>query len=76
MFGIQIKNDGPFHVIYDNESVMKNSTNIKYSKNKKNSSLSYNYVRWDFAACIVNIYWINIIINFANDLSKQKGDSS
>ena len=53
MFGIQLgsndvtKEDDAAYVFCDNETVVKNSTLVESTLNKKHSSIPYHFVRWN-----------------------------
>ena len=68
MFGIPIS--GPTDVYCDNESVVKNSTLVESTLNKKHNSIAYHYVRWNVAAEVVRISWIDGQYNLADAFTK------
>ena len=76
MFGIPI--DGFTAVLTDNESVMKNTSKIDSSLNKKHSSIPYHAVRWSVAAGVLRVGWVitheNIADAFTKRLRAQKRD--
>jgi hypothetical protein len=57
MSGILIVKDHVTNVFCDNESVVKNSTNVESVLNKKKSSIAYHYVRWVVAAGVITVTW-------------------
>jgi hypothetical protein len=61
----------PAYVYCDNQSVVKNSTLIESTLNKKHSSLAYHYVRWHVAARIVSLSWISTHDNIADTFTKS-----
>jgi len=63
--------DLPAYVYCDNQSVVKNSTLIESTLNKKHSSLAYHYVRWHVAAHIISLSWISTHDNIADTLTKS-----
>ena len=69
MFGIPI--DGPAKIFCDNESVVKNSSILSSTLNKKHSSIAYHSVRWAVAAGIVKIAWIDTKYNLADAMTKR-----
>ena len=69
MFGIPI--DGPAKMFCDNESVVKNSSVLSSTLNKKHSSIAYHSVRWAVAAGIVKIAWIDTKYNLADAMTKR-----
>ena len=70
MFGIPIY-DEPAHILCDNESVVKNSTLIESTLNKKHNSIAYHYVRWNVAAGSIIISWIKSALNLADAFTKR-----
>jgi len=50
MCGIPLS-DEPTQVFCNNESVVKNSSQVESVLNKKHNSIAYHYVRWNVAAC-------------------------
>ena len=48
MFGVPI--DEPTNVLYDNLSVVHNSSKIESTLNKKHNAIAYHAVRWGVAA--------------------------
>ena len=56
MFGIDV--NGPAKNLNDNEISLNNSSKIKSTLNKKNSSIAYHLVLHNVSAGVVNIIWI------------------
>ena len=75
MFGIPIEGDGPAHIFCDNESVVKNSSLIESTLNKKHSSIAYHYVRWNVAAGVAAVSWIDGKENLADALTKRLAEN-
>ena len=72
MFGIPISEDQPATVILcDNESVVKNTSNVESSLNKKHSAIAYHFSRWNVAAGVCNIEWITTGENIADATTKR-----
>jgi hypothetical protein len=71
MFGIPIVEGHATNVFCDNESVVKNSTNVESVLNKKHSSVAYHYVRWAVAAGIITVAWIQSEENLADSFTKR-----
>ena len=69
MFGIPI--DGPSNLLCDNGSVVKNSSILSSTLNKKHSSIAYHMARWAVAAGEVCIGWINGQYNLADTFTKR-----
>ena len=63
--------DEPTHIMCDNESVVKNSTLVESTLNKKHNSIAYHYTRWNVAAGVVNISWITTLLNIADAFTKR-----
>ena len=63
--------DLPAYVYCNNQSVVKNSTLVESTLNKKHSSLAYHYVRWHVAARIVSLSWISTHDNIADTFTKS-----
>ena len=55
----------------DNESVVKNSSNVESALNKKHNSIAYHYVRWNVAAGVIAVSWISGEENFADVFTKR-----
>eukprot|EP00978_Attheya_sp_CCMP212_P004837 scaffold10631_cov58-Attheya_sp.AAC.5 len=70
MFGVPLPRGEPTHVFCDNESVVRNSTLIESTLNKKHSSIAYHYTRWNSAASVVSVAWINTQDNLADAFTK------
>jgi hypothetical protein len=59
------------HVFCDNESVVKNTTNVECTMNKKYSSVAYHYCRWSVTAEIITLAHISTHHNLADCLTKR-----
>jgi hypothetical protein len=76
MFGIPLggndsKNEeDPAHVFCDNETVVKNSSLVESTLNKKHCSIAYHYVRWNVAAGAVSLAWIPSAQNLSDAFTK------
>ena len=70
-FGIPIPDDEPTYVFCDNESVVKNTTNVESTLNKKHSSVAYHHCRWSVAAGVISITHINTHENLADCFTKR-----
>eukprot|EP00978_Attheya_sp_CCMP212_P000550 scaffold1076_cov32-Attheya_sp.AAC.2 len=71
MFGVPLPRGEPTHVFCDNKSVLRNSTSIESTLNKKHSSIAYHYTRWNSAASLVSVAWINTQDNLADAFTKR-----
>lgn len=75
MFGVPLDKGDPAHVFCDNESVVKNATNVESVLNKKHNSIAYHYVRWAVAAGMVTLAWIESGENLADVFTKRLGET-
>ena len=71
MFGIPILDDEPTRIFCDNETVVKNSSMIESTLNKKHNSLTYHYTRWNVAAGICSLAWISGSENISDPFTKK-----
>ena len=75
MFGIPLNGaDGipqPTDLMCDNESVVRNSSQVESMLNKKHNSIAYHYVRWNVAAGVIRVSWISTDDNIADALTKR-----
>ena len=69
MFGVPVLE--PTKVLCDNESVVKNSSILASTLNKKHSSIAYHSVRWNVAAHVIQVAWINTHLNLADAMTKR-----
>lgn len=75
MFGIPICNERTAtHVLCDNESLVKNASNVESTLNKKHSEIAYHFTRWNVAAGVVSIAWIATGENLADAFTKRLGE--
>ena len=70
-FGVPLDRGQPAHILYDNESVVKNSTRLESVLIKKHNSIAYHYIRWNVAAGFIQVGWINGKDNLADPLTKS-----
>ena len=79
MFGVPMSYDDgpdlPTYVFCDNEGVVKNTTLVESSLNKKHSAIAYHFVRWNVAAGVISIAWINTDDNIADAMTKRLGSA-
>ena len=72
MFGIPIHDDDdPTHILYDNNSVVTNTSNVESSLNKKHSSIAYHFSRWNVAEGVCQIAWVPTGENIADAMTKR-----
>ena len=69
MFGVPI--DGSAQVFCDNESVVKNSTNVESKLKKKHIDIAYHKVRESVAAGTITIYYEPSQDNLVDLLTKS-----
>ena len=69
MFGIPFH--GPTSMLCDNESVVKNSSILASTLNKKHNSFAYHLVRWNVAAGVVKVAWIDGKYNHADTMTQR-----
>ena len=69
MLGVPVTD--PTKVLCDNESVVKNSSLLASTLNKKHSSIAYHSVRWNVAAGVIQVAWISTHLNLADAMTKR-----
>jgi hypothetical protein len=70
-FGIPMPQGKPANVFCDNESVVKNTTNVESTLNKKHSSVAYHHCRWSVAAGVISLAHISTHSNLADCFTKR-----
>ena len=70
-FGIPMPKGDPTYVFCDNESVVKNTTHVESTLNKKHSSIAYHHCRWSVAAGIITTAHIRSQENIADCFTKR-----
>jgi len=70
-FGVPLPSGEPTHVFCDNESVVKNTTNVESTLHKKHSSVAYHYCRWSVAAGVITLAHISTHDNIADCFTKR-----
>ena len=70
MFGIPM-DDEPTNILCDNMSVVKNSTMVESTLNKKHNSIAYHYARWNVAAGAIQLSWVKSDDNLADAFTKR-----
>ena len=70
-FGIPMPQAEPTYILCDNESVVKNTTNVESTLNKKHSSVAYHHCRWSTAAGIISVAYVNTNENIADCFTKR-----
>jgi len=71
MFGVPMDENYATHILCDNESVVKNSTKLESVLNKKHNSIAYQHIRWNVAAVVAKVAWINSKKNLADPFDKR-----
>lgn len=69
MFGVPI--DGPANVLNGNLSAVRNSSKLESILNKKHSLIAYHLVRWNVAAEVIKVGWIDTNSNLADAPTKR-----
>ena len=75
MFGVPLPKGTPSHIFCDNESVVKNSTRVESTLNKKHSSVAYHYIRWCVTAGIISVAWVRSQDNLSDALTKRLSET-
>jgi hypothetical protein len=70
-FGVPLPCGEPTHVFCDNESVVKNTTNVESTLNKKHSSVAYHHCRWSVAAGVITLAHIRTHDNIADCFTRR-----
>ena len=75
VFGITLAKENQSAYIWcDNESVMKNSSNVNYTLNKKHSVIAYSFKRCNVAAGVYTVAWIPTCQNIADEMTTRLSD--
>ena len=69
MFGVKV--DMPTNGFCDNLSVVRNSSVLSSTLNKKHSSIVYHSCRWHVAAGVIRVAWIHTGDNLADAMTKR-----
>jgi hypothetical protein len=70
-FGVPLLQGEPTYVFCDNESVVRNTTNVESTLNKKHSSVAYHHCRWSVAAGVITLAHISTHENIADCFTKR-----
>jgi hypothetical protein len=72
MFGVPLSEEKPSAYVWcDNESNVKNSSNVDSKLNKKHSAIAFNFTRWNVAAGVCTVAWIPTGENIADAMTKR-----
>ena len=72
MFGVPISTEHPETCIYcDNKGVVKNSTKVESTLHNKHSEVAYHFTRWNVAAGVVSVAWIETAYDLADAFTKR-----
>ena len=72
MFDIPISEDhSATHICCDNEGVVKNTTKVESTLNKKHSEVAYHFARWNVTAGVCSLAWIESAYNIADAFTKR-----
>ena len=71
IFGIPLDENKPeTRILCDNEAVVKNSSRVESTLNKKHSAVAYHFTRWNVAAKVCLVGWIPTQYNIADAMTK------
>ena len=72
-FGIPMPQGEPTYVLRNNESVVKNTTNVEstFNQKKKHSSVAYHHCRWSAAAGVISVAHIGTDDYLADCFTKR-----
>lgn len=71
LFGIPINEQHPETYVYcDNESLVKNTSLVESTLNKKHSAVAYHFSRWNVAASVIKVAWVRSQDNLADAFTK------
>ena len=77
MFGIPIDSERPeTHILCDNEGLVKNTSLVQSTLNKKHSSIAYHFVRWNVAASVIKVAWVDTKNNLADAMTKLLSETA
>ena len=72
MFGVPIhEENSAMHIFADNQSMVKNASYVESTLNKKHSSVAYHFTRWNVAAKVCTVAWIETGRNIADAFTKR-----
>jgi len=72
MFGVPLRSDlSETLILCDNEAVVKNSSKVESTLNKKHSAVAYHFCRFSVAARICKVAWISTGSNLADAMTKR-----
>jgi hypothetical protein len=75
MLGVPMIEGHANNIFCDNESVVRNSSNIDSALNKKHLSIAYHYVRWAVAAGIITVACIKSGENLSDAFTKRLAET-
>jgi hypothetical protein len=71
-FGVHVPQGEPSDVLVcNNESVVKNATNVESMLNEKKSSVAYHHCRWSIAAGVITLAHVSTHDNIADYFTKR-----
>ena len=71
MFGIPTENDEPTCILCNNEAVVKDSSNVESTLNKKHSAFACHFARWNVAAGVIAVAWVATGENLADAMTRR-----
>ena len=69
MFGVQV--DAPTNIFCNNLSVVRNSSVLSFTSNKKHSSIVYHSCQWHNTAGVICVAWVHTDDNLADAMTKR-----
>ena len=77
MFGIPISKQYPeTYMRCDNKSLVTNTSLVESTLSKKHSAIAYHFTRWDVAASVIKVAWIQSQDNLPDQLTKLLSESA
>ena len=72
MFGVPFDHEQPeTRILCDNEGVVKNTSKVESTLNKKHSAVAYHFARWNVAAKVCLVAWVPTAENLADAMTKR-----
>ena len=72
MFGVPFDYEQPeTRILCDNEGVVKNTSKVESTLNKKHSAVAYHFARWNVAAKVCLVAWVPTAENLADAMTKR-----
>ena len=72
MFGVPMyEHNGETYIYCDNAATVKNSSHVESTLNKKHSAVAFHFTRWNVAASVIKVGWIETGFNLADAFTKR-----